>query len=65
MANPAQVIVRPWHAGVIELEEIIGSWKSSPARRINAAVGETGDLGRTGLQARPKCVPFPWLVFRR
>jgi REP element-mobilizing transposase RayT len=44
MANHAHAIVRPLRPGAIELEDIIGNWKSYTARRINAAIGETGDL---------------------
>ncbi len=44
MPNHVHCVIRPYPAEEIELEGIIGSWKSYTARRINAAIGLEGQL---------------------
>jgi putative transposase len=44
MPNHVHCIVRPLTKDEIELEEILGSWKSFTARRINKELGNEGKL---------------------
>ncbi len=44
MPNHVHCIIRPYPMAETELEEIIGSWKSYTARRINLAMGQSGRL---------------------
>lgn len=44
MSNHVHVIVRPLEPAEQELEDILKSWKSYTARRINAALGRTDSL---------------------
>ena len=43
MPNHVHCIVRPLQPSDGDLEDIIGSWKSFTARRINADLGTTGE----------------------
>lgn len=44
MPNHVHLIVRPLHPDVQPLEKILESWKSYSARRINAALHQSGNL---------------------
>lgn len=44
MPNHVHCVIRPYATKKIELEHIIGSWKSFTARRINAMLGQNGKL---------------------
>ena len=44
MPNHVHCIVRPFSANDMQLEYIIGSWKSYTARRINLAIDQRGKL---------------------
>ena len=44
MPNHVHCIVRPLHPSDRDLEDLIGSWKSFTARKINALLQQTGAL---------------------
>ena len=44
MPNHVHCIVRPLTTVILELEDIIGSWKSFTGRKINQTLGQEGSL---------------------